>query len=70
VFQDKASQFRAAGMINTTSPMSSINQQKIYSCLRCGALVLEVSREQHLEWHILLINDFLNVASWLDPGEV
>ena len=68
--QDKASQFKAVGMIYSPSKVDTISTQDAYCCNRCGALVLEDSRKQHLAWHLLIRADFLNMAPWADPGEV
>lgn len=66
--QDKASQFEQTGQIlNGTYYGGSV---VIFTCKRCGALVLGDSREQHLAWHLLLRSDFLTIGNWADPGEV
>lgn len=62
--QDKASQFE-----QVTGILSS-RRMEYFSCVRCGALVVGESRERHLAWHMLLRNDLLEVANWLEPGEV
>ena len=69
--QDKASQFVGVGILHTTIPkLGDDGLLSVFRCLRCGALVLGDSREQHLAWHLLLRNDFLEIAEWLNPGNV
>jgi hypothetical protein len=69
--QDKASQFVGIGMIDAATASGHPDKVLcVYTCLRCGALVLGDSREQHLAWHLLLRNDFLEVAEWLNPGNI
>lgn len=70
MLQDKVSQFKGVGIIHTSVYDSREDMLSVFTCLRCGALVLGDSREQHLVWHLLLRSDFLTIANWFDPGEV
>lgn len=65
--QDKASQFQQAGQLESHFSVGSLS---VFSCLRCGALVLADDREHHLVWHLLLRTNFCEIADWLEPGEV